>query len=149
MPAPKTEARAFALMGLLLEGPCDKATILNEFEWSRDTFGGVLTYLRRHVCPEVGAVLPRPVADDGYCYHLIDAEHPDRPAFWTGSSTATGDADTRLRGILRDFSIYSAIVDGRTLEGRKARMIEQHLRHLVENIDLMDELSSQMAGVNA
>lgn len=147
MAALKIEARAFALMSMLLEEPRDKDTILNESAWSVYQFNDAIKYLRQRICPEVGAVLPRPVAEDGYCYHLVDAEHPNRPAFWRGSAASTVDADSRLRSILRDVSAYRELVDGRTLEGRKVRMIEQRVRHLVEDLDLMDEF--EMNGASA
>lgn len=147
--ATKTETRAFVLMSLLLEEPRDKDTILEETGWSLVLFREIVSYLRNHICPEIGAVLPRPVYDDGYRYHLLDAEHPDRPAFWRGSAAATGDVDSRLRSILRDVSTYRDIVDGRTTEGRKVKLIEQRIRHLVEDLDLMDEMDAELEVASA
>lgn len=147
MPTTKTEARAYELMGILLDAPTGKADILAETGWSEHQFSDYLNYLRSNICPLVGAVLPRPVHDDGYCYHLIDAEHPDRPAFWQGSAVATSDLESRLRSILRDYSTYRALTDGRTTEGRRVKLVEQRLRHTVEDLDLMDEMNDALEEV--
>lgn len=147
MAAPTTEANALVLMSLLLEEPADRDTIIEQTGWSAHQFRNALNYLRQRVCTQVGALLPRPVHDDGYLYHLLDADHPDRPAFWRGSATATGDVESRLRNILRDVSTYRDIVDGRTVEGRKVRLVEQRIRHLVEDLDLMEEMDAELQAV--
>lgn len=145
----KTEASAFELMSLLLDGPADKASIIAETGWSEHQFSEYLGYLRTEMCPTVNAVVPRPTHDDGYRYHIIDAEHPNRPAFWRGSAASTTDLEARLRTLVRLYMTYLKLVDGRTTEGRRVKLVEQRLRHTVEDLDLMEEMNAELQAVSA
>jgi hypothetical protein len=53
------------------------------------------------------------------------------------ATNRVGDAETRLRTIQAMLTSIVRATDGRTTEGRRARVMETALRHLVEDLDLM------------
>lgn len=135
---PISHVRAEQLIWRLLNrGPADGQTLAREFGWSTPQLEQALRVARNELCPEVGAVIPRPVYDDGYLYHLLDADNPNFDVWERGAAVSIADMKSRVQSVNRDAStmMNSRIVDGRTSDGRVVRVVEKMTRRILEDID--------------
>lgn len=102
-----------------------------EFRWDRHRFLGVVRRLRSILGAEDITLTCTPGRSrEPWVYQLVGTYDAARP--W--ATNRVGDLESRLQTIHHVAQSLTNGSDGRTLEGKKARLIERTVRHLVENL---------------
>lgn len=127
-----TERHAEALLDLLVDcGPLTSAAICAKLNWSDGRFRSALRYAREELCSDLGVSIPFPTPDDGWLYQVTTDWVPVE----AGASYSLGQAESRLKGVLRDVRIVKPHLSKGSREWRRANFLDKHLSHILGTLD--------------
>lgn len=104
----------------------------DKFGWHYSRFIKVVRHLRQILSADEITLTATPQGQhERWLYMLVGTYDAARP--W--ATNRVGDLETRLDTIHGVANTLTNATDGRSVEGKKARLIERTIRHLMENLN--------------
>lgn len=135
--SPAREGRRDSLFDYACDNPAWTVDdVMNEFDWYKRQVDQAIHDLRGFLgeYDEVNVVCVPQGSRERHLYSLVG--NLDGAREWTTGRIR--DTETRIRTISAIASSVVSATDGRSIDGRKVRLMDVKLRHLIEEIDLIE-----------
>ena len=135
IPLNNVERHAAELVDLLVDaGPLTADQVCAALGWSKGRFTAALKHAREAVCPALGFAIPTATPARGWVY-AVTADWADVEV---GASFSIGQAEARLKGVLRDVQTVKDQLTRGSREWRRANFLNKHLTHILSTLEEID-----------